>query len=159
MKEEQEPHFSTADAAASKTSPRLQVDDDAQSIPTDVELVQRGCFDDIVRERDRITLEDSKILSSILHQDSSHYQSQSALSLINVHCNRMMMKHQQTSPSHTSQNNRSTSFAIEVARNIVEAPTTRGYSSKSPNHGYAEKPISFGKDFAIKPIESASVRT
>ena len=65
----------TADAAASKTSPRLQTDFDAQSIPTDVELLQKGSFDDMVRDRDRVALEDSKILSSILHHDSSHYQS------------------------------------------------------------------------------------
>jgi len=52
-----------------------------QSIPTDVELLTRGGFDDL-GHKDRTTPDDSKILSSILLHDSSHYQSYSALSMV-----------------------------------------------------------------------------
>lgn len=113
------PHFSTADQAACKASPRLQADFDIQSIPTDVELLQKGCFDDMIRERERVALEESRILSSILHHDSSHYQSQSALSLINNQF--LINQSKQLTPGSL---NKSKSFALEVAKNIIEAPLT-----------------------------------
>ena len=51
----------------------LQNDFDAQSIPTEMELIQNGCFDDMVRDRERTAIDDSKILSSILQHDSSNW--------------------------------------------------------------------------------------
>ena len=52
-----------------------------------VELMKKGSFDDIVRDKDHnrlITSDESKLFSSIQHQeDSSQFQSCSALSLVN----------------------------------------------------------------------------
>ena len=49
---------------------------EVQSIPTEVEMVTKGNYDDIVQSRNQQQyVDDSKILSSILHQDSSNFQS------------------------------------------------------------------------------------
>ena len=80
--DEEPQHFQTADAATSKTPIELCSDHDVWSIPTNVELVEQGRFDDLVSQK-RPQEDDSKVLSSILPHDSSYLQSQSFISMMN----------------------------------------------------------------------------
>lgn len=71
LEEGNEPiHFSTADPGCGKNPVSEELE--LKSIPTDLELLTRGNYDDLGL-RSRHTPDDSKILSSIMHHESSHY--------------------------------------------------------------------------------------
>ena len=111
-----------------------------QSIPTDVELLTRGNFDDL-GHKDRTTPDDSKILSSILLHDSSHYQSYSALSMVQ---------------NHYKQTNDKSIEPFTVSE--MDISKEKREDNKVSHQGFVDKPISFGKDFVGKDLGADSAQ-
>ena len=134
-------HYATADAGPNKNP--VADDLELRSIPTDVELLTKGNFDDMGINL-RHTPEDSKVLSSILHHESSQYQSQSALSM-------MQNQLKQIEPADQ--------LKAEALPTGTMARQETADSGGAQNHlGFLDKPISFGKDFATKETLGSAQR-